>query len=92
MLNRVKWVSTSLPKIGNVTIHIDTLFILCFTFFQISPEEIEAVVANVPGVSDVVVTGIPVNENNWPMALVIKQPGSRVCENDILRAVKGKTC
>lgn len=49
-------------------------------------------VANVPGVSDVVVTGIPVNENNLPMALVIKQPGSRVCENDILRAVKGKTC
>ncbi|XP_055544510.1 uncharacterized protein LOC129729738 [Wyeomyia smithii] len=61
--------------------------IIKYAGYQISPTEIENVILQVPGVTAVCVTGIPVPGNDLPVALVIKSPGSTVAENDIVDAV-----
>lgn len=59
---------------------------------QIAPAELEHLIMTVPGVSDVGIAGICIDPDTYyPMALVVKQEGSEITEEDITKCVNGKT-
>jgi len=57
--------------------------------FQVSPEEIEKVIADLEGVLDVVIAGVQDDENELPIALVVKGSDSNLSEDDIIQVVSG---
>ncbi|EGI64552.1 Luciferin 4-monooxygenase [Acromyrmex echinatior] len=53
--------------------------------YQISPTEIENVLISHPAVSEVVVIGIPhAIDDEHPLAFIIKQPGAKVMEQELI--------
>ncbi|RZF44807.1 hypothetical protein LSTR_LSTR000759 [Laodelphax striatellus] len=59
--------------------------------YQVAPAELEGVILTHPGVKDAAVIGIPdESSGELPKAFVVKQPGAKIVEKDIVDYVKGK--
>lgn len=60
-----------------------------FSYFQVSPTELENLISQLKGVADVAVVGIPdVLSGEIPRAFVVKSPGSDISEKAILNHVE----
>lgn len=56
--------------------------------YQVPPAELEAILLSYPGVKDAAVIGIPNDKvGELPMAFVVKEDNSNICEKDILQYV-----
>lgn len=53
--------------------------------YQVAPAELEAVLLEHPGVADAGVIGIKYAENERPRAYLVKNPGSDVTTEDIMK-------
>ena len=63
-----------------------------YNAYQVSPAELEAVILTQPDVVDVGVIGLPDEAaGELPHAWVVRKPGSKVTEQDIVKFVEGKT-
>lgn len=59
--------------------------------YQVPPAELEAILLTYPGIHDAAVIGIPNDKaGELPMAFVVKEDNSNICEKDILQYVNGK--
>lgn len=58
---------------------------------QVAPAEIEAILLTHPAVKDAGVIGVPdETAGELPLAFVVKQPGARVTEEEIIKYVAGQ--
>ncbi|CAL1533739.1 unnamed protein product, partial [Lymnaea stagnalis] len=56
---------------------------------QVAPAELEALLLGHPGVQDVAVIGVPdESSGELPKAFVVKKPGSKVTEQEIIKFVE----
>lgn len=56
--------------------------------YQVPPAELEAILLTCPGVKDAAVIGIPDEKvGELPMAFIVKQDNSNICEKDIVQYV-----
>ena len=61
-----------------------------FIQYQVAPRELEDIIQDLPGVDSVVVVGVPDEEyQELAKAFVIKQPGSSLTEDDVIKVVQG---
>ncbi|KYQ50532.1 Luciferin 4-monooxygenase [Trachymyrmex zeteki] len=59
--------------------------------YQVPPAELEAILLTCPGIQDAAVIGIPNDKTGeLPMAFVVKEENSNICEKDIIQYVNGK--
>ncbi|EFA06718.2 Luciferin 4-monooxygenase-like Protein [Tribolium castaneum] len=59
--------------------------------FQVAPAELEAVILSHPKVQDVGVVGLPdESSGELPVAFVVKKPGAKLTEQEIINFVAGK--
>jgi len=59
--------------------------------YQVPPAELEAILLTCPGIHDAAVIGIPNDKaGELPMAFVVKEENSNICEKDIIQYVNGK--
>jgi len=59
--------------------------------YQVPPAELEAILLTFPGIQDAAVIGIPNDKTGeLPMAFIVKEENSNICEKDIIQYVNGK--
>lgn len=60
--------------------------------FQVAPAELEGLLLTHPDIRDAGVVGIPDEEaGELPMAFVVKDPGSAICEEDVVKFIAGRS-
>ncbi|XP_075222449.1 luciferin 4-monooxygenase-like [Lycorma delicatula] len=59
--------------------------------YQVAPAELEALILSIPEIKDVAVIGLPDEAcDELPMAFVVREHGSNISENDIVKFVASK--
>ncbi|XP_075222442.1 luciferin 4-monooxygenase-like [Lycorma delicatula] len=59
--------------------------------YQLTPAELEELILSIPEIKDVAVIGLPDEASGeLPMAFAVRQPGSNISENDIVKFVASK--
>ncbi|XP_055643208.1 uncharacterized protein LOC129779643 [Toxorhynchites rutilus septentrionalis] len=63
--------------------------IIKYKNYQISPSDLEAIIGKIEGVQQVCVAGVPSSDQSYdlPTAMIVRQPGSSLTEEQVIRVV-----